>query len=203
MSDTETTSEDIQVDELALLKQRADTLGITYSPRIGIDALKDKIERALSDEGKEDGAAEEDASDAAKVDGVRPMSKAEREAKLRKEIHDEEMKLVRVRIVNLNPAKKDLRGEFLAVANKYLGIVKKYIPYDAASEAGYHVENVLLKQLKERKFNQVKTWRDKRTGKMVIDQKEVPEFAIEILPPLTEEELRDLANVQAAAGAID
>ena len=36
------------MDELELLKQRADTLGIKYSPNIGIDALKQKIEDKLA-----------------------------------------------------------------------------------------------------------------------------------------------------------
>ena len=36
------------MDELELLKQRADTLGIKYSPNIGVDTLKQKIEDKLA-----------------------------------------------------------------------------------------------------------------------------------------------------------
>ena len=202
MSDNDTTEgfgAELMPDELTMLKQRADMMGITYSPRIGVDALRDKIQRKL--DGQEEPAATEEPSMGAQQ-AERPLTKEELEAKLRKEIHDEEMKLVRVRISCLNPDKKDLRGEILTVANKYLGIVKKYIPYDGTSEEGYHVPHCLLTQLRERRFNSIKTYRSKQTGRLVIDQKEVPEFAIEILPQLTEDELKQLAAAQAAAGGV-
>ena len=57
--------------------------------------------------------------------------------------------------------------------------------------------------LQEKKFLQITTVRDKRTGTTRPVTKEVREFAIEILPPLTQEELRELATAQIAAGSID
>lgn len=206
MSDSDTTL-DTPADELALLKQRADILGIGYSPRIGVDALKEKIERKLAEsQGNDAGAAEEPAADAVRVAAPKtsaPLTDGQRKARLRRRMREEEMKLIRLRIVCLNPNKNALQGEIFTVANKHLGIVKKFVPYGEASEEGYHVPNVIYKQLKERKFLEVKTRRDKQTGRIKILQRWVLEFGLEVLPQLTEAELKQLAAAQAAAGGLD
>ena len=209
MSDSDT-SLNMPADELALLKQRADMLGITYSPKIGVDSLREKIGRKLAEPaGNADGAAEEDVSAATPVvKGPNPESEAglsegQRKARIRRRMREEEMRLVRIRVNCLNPNKNALQGEILTVANKHLGIVKKFIPYGEASEEGYHVPHVLYKQLKARKFLDIKTRKDKRTGKTIITQRWVPEFAIEVLPMLTQKELDQLAAAQAAAGGLD
>lgn len=169
------------MDELDLLKQRADTLGIKYSPNIGLDTLKAKIEEALA--------------------GNKPSEPEVAVAKTHHEIrHDMQMnqlKLIRLRITNMNPDKKDLQGEIFTVANKFLGTVRKYVPYGEAAEAGYHVPYVIYTQLKARKFLQVKVHQE-AGGHTRIEQRWVPEFAIEILEPMTQDELNELARKQAA-----
>lgn len=183
------------LDELALLKQRADLMGIGYSSRIGLEALKAKIERKMND-------LPEEAVSASPV-APRGMSKADKEAKLRDEIQKEGLKLIRLRITNLNPNKKDLHGEIFTVANRYLGIVKKFIPYGEVTDGGYHVPNVLYEQLKTRRFLSIRTRRDQKTGEQIVDQNWVPEFALEVLPQLTEAEIAKLAAAQAAAGGVN
>lgn len=208
MIDSDTLNEDLggdtQLDELALLKQRADTLGIGYSPRIGVDALREKIERKLAEPaGNAAGAAAAPASGAELDENNPDMPEAQRKAMMRRRIREEGLKLVRVRISCLNPNKNALQGEIFTVANKYLGIVKKFIPYGEASEGGYHLPHVLYEEIKSRRFLDIKTHRDKRTGKIIITQRWVPEFAIEVLPQLTQKELDQLAAAQAAAGGLD
>lgn len=193
-STDETLNETASADEaLELLKRKADTMGIKYGPRIGVDALRGKINAALNDEPGGDSDDEAEAK-------VETLTKAQREAKMRSEIQDESMKLIRVRIANMNPTKRDLQGEIFTVANRFIGTVCKFIPYGEATENGYHVPKVIYDQLKERKFLQVKT----RTvnGQIVIDQRWVPEFSLEILDPLTEKELKTLAASQAAAAGM-
>lgn len=169
---------------LEQLKRKADTLGVKYSARIGIDALREKINAALIGEVQ---AVEETAV----------LTKEQREIKLRQEILEREMKLVRVRITNLNPAKKELEGELLTVANSFIGDVKKFIPYGEKTDNGYHIPFVLYTELKDRKFLSVRT----RTvnGQIVIEERWVPEFALEVMEQLTPKELTNLANQQAAA----
>lgn len=185
-------------DELTSLKARAKTLGIQFHPSIGVDALRKKVSDHLNDvpETQEAGNTEAVASAAVPL-----MTANESRNARRREVRAEALKLVRLRITNLNPAKKDLHGEFFTVGNDFIGDVKKFIPFGEVSEDGYHVPNVLYKAMKKRKFLQVKTRKDpKRPGHMIIDQKWVPEFALEVLPQLTADELKDLGAAQAAAG---
>lgn len=203
MSDSDTLSNQLNADqedaemaapdELTLLKQRADMLGITYASRIGVDKLKAKIEAKLN------GTKEEGDADEASVDEPE-LTEQQKFMKLREEMLADEMKLIRLRITNLNPNKRELHGEIFTVANKAIGIVKKYVPYGEATEDGYHVPNVIYKQLKERKFLNIRTYRNKTNGEIVVEQTWAPEFALEVLPQLTQEELNHLAAAQAAAG---
>lgn len=163
------------MDELELLKQRADTMGIKYSPNIGVDTLKAKIEEAQAEPVKEQTLGQ-----------------------LRAEANLEEMKLIRVRIANMNPAKADLNGEIFTVANKIIGTVRKFVPYGEATDNGYHIPNVIYKQLLARKFQQVRVIQGKG-GHTSVESKWVPEFSLEVLPQLTQEELNKLASQQAAA----
>ena len=127
------------------------------------------------------------------------VSKAAVNQALRDEIVAREMALVRVRIQNLDPKKANLPGEILTVANEYLGTVRKFIPYGEATDDGYHVPVCLLNQLKERTFVQIKTVKNKNGRGTVTQTADVREFAIEVLPPLTPDELAKLASAQAAA----
>lgn len=114
----------------------------------------------------------------------------------------EQMRLVRCRITNLNPSKKDLPGEIFTFANRILGAVRKYVPYGEATENGYHVPFCIFTQLKEREFVSIKTRKDSR-GRTIVETGMAREFAIEELPPLTEIELARLAAAQAAANGMD
>lgn len=127
---------------------------------------------------------------AAKIAGV---------AQLRNALKADALRMVRCRITNLDPKKKDLPGEVIAVGNRYVGTIKKFVPYGEKTEAGYHIEKILYDELSSRQFLHVKSTQDKRTGQIKVETKYVKEFAIEVLPPLTEQELRDLAAQQLAA----
>lgn len=176
--------------ELAALKARAKTMGLKVSPKIGLERLKAKIEAKLNP------SAEENADPGEETD-------IQRKARIRKKQIAEQMALVRCRIANLNPSKRDLRGEIFTVANKYVGTVRKFIPYGEATDNGYHIPQIIYEQLKARKFLQVNTRNDRSAGnQIVVDQRWVPEFSIEVLPSLTQEELDKLAASQAAAGGV-
>jgi len=176
--------------ELAALKERAKMMGLKLSPKIGLEKLKAKIEAKLNPPVEEDVDPGEETA-------------VQRKARIRKKQIAEQMVLVRCRIANLNPGKRDLRGEIFTVANKYIGTVRKFIPYGEATDNGYHIPRILYEQLKTRKFLQVNTRNDRSAGnQIVVDQRWVPEFSIEVLPSLTQEELDKLAASQAAAGGV-
>lgn len=175
--------------ELDLLKERARVLGVEFSGNIGVETLKKRIELKLS------GEPEEEAS--APVEANRPMTKAEQEMAIREQLHRDKMALVRCRIYNLNPSKRDLHGEIITVRNRFLGTVRKFIPFGEATDNGYHIPKIIYDDLKSRKFQQIST--TKKQGQIDVKTRMVPEYSIEVLPPLTKEELEELALKQAAA----
>lgn len=182
------TAETVVSPEEALnsLKARADLLGIKYKSNIGVEALKTKIEEHLAP--KEDEA---------------PLSRTEQMAAVRREAREKALRLVRVRITCMNPSKKDLHGEIFTVANRYIGNITKFVPFNDESEGGYHVPQALLNVIKARKFLDIRTRANRNNSADIkVSTKFVPEFAIEELPQLTEEELNELKAAQAAKGGV-
>ena len=185
-------------DELSLLKARADKLGVSYSPVIGIEALKNKIAKKLA--GEEDEPKKSKSQDKE----VKPVQAELTVMDRRAQVRQNAMRLVRIRLTNMNPAKSDLMGDFFAVSNKFIGQVRKFIPYNPEFYVnGYHVPQCILDQLKEKEFLSMRTVKDpsvpggERTVTSVIK-----EFAIEELPPLSPEELAQLAADQRARNAL-
>lgn len=122
---------------------------------------------------------------------------------LRQRLYNEQMKLVRLQITNLDPKKADLQGELLAVGNKFIGTVKMFVPYGEITDDGWHVPYIIYKELERRKFLSIRTTKDRRTGQVKVLKSWAKEFSLTILPPLSENELKRLAIAQAAAGSID
>lgn len=186
-------------DELTLLKDRAKLMGIKFSNNIRIESLREKIAAKIA--GVEMPADEP----MNKVNPLAAVGAAQeappvRELTMREILVKDQMKLVRLRIQNLDPKKKDLPGEVLCVANEFLGTVKKYIPYGEASDEGYHVPYCIYTELESRRFQNVRTYTDKGTGQIRIESSWAREFSLEVLPALTQAELAQLAAAQAAAG---
>jgi hypothetical protein len=195
-------------DELEVLKQRATLLGVPFSNNIGVDTLRQRIADKMreNDEGEQQGGEQvaeknplEDVGDAPSETVAAPV----RKLSLRQHLYNTEMRLVRLRITNLDPKKKDLPGEILTVANEYLGTVRKFVPFGEVTDDGFHVEYCLYKLMEARRFLSIRTIKDRRTGHVRVESQMAKEFALEILPDLTPAELAKLANAQKAAGSID
>lgn len=165
------------VDQLRILKDRADLMGISYPKNAGVDKMRELIKAAQEPE------------EVIPEDGDPKQS-------IRQQVYNEAMRLVRVRISNMNPAKADLPGELFTVTNKYLGTVTRFVPY--TEHDAWHVEKCIYDLLEEKKFNQVKAIKT-ANGEILPQSKWVREFSLERLPDLTLEELKILANQQAAA----
>lgn len=174
---TMNTDQDLVMDELATLKARADMLGITYHPSIGLEKLKEKL--AAVQQPKE----EEQPVAVAKAD---PKADA--------------LRLIRIRLSCMNPAKKEWEGEIISVGNSVVGTVKKYIPFNA--DEGWHVPKMLYDYLVEKQCQVFVTIKDSR-GNSVRKGKLIKEFAIDVLPPLTEGELKEMARRQALGRNVD
>ena len=176
-------SEEIQAkSELETLKERADKMGIKYHPNVGVETLRERVNAALSGESTEETKEAEKASE------------KETEGQRKQRMKKEALKLVRVRVTNMNPNKKEWEGEILTVSNAVLGTVKRFVQFNEE----WHVEQIILNAMKERQCQIFPKARGPR-GEQIVKSKLVNEFNIEILPPLTEKELKDLAQRQAMA----
>ena len=171
-------------DQLTALKNRADTLGIKYHPSIGLDTLREKVNAALNEPKKED-----------EVEEVKQETEAQRRARKKKEASA----LVRIRVTCMNPAKRELDGEIITAGNSLVGSFTKYVPYNA--DDGWHVPYIIYKQLLNRECQVFVSEKDDR-GNRVRKGRLIREFAIEVLPPLSQDELHDLAQRQAMSKSV-
>lgn len=178
-------------DELTTLKERADLLGITYHPSIGVEKLRDKINAHL------EGTQEAETAPVVVEEEQAPTGEtlAQRNVRLRKNA----AKLIRVNVTCMNPAKKEWEGEIFTAGNSIVGTYKKYVPFN--TEDGWHVPQIILNQILQRKCQVFYSAKDDR-GNKIRKGKQIKEFAVDILPPLTPEELKDLAQRQAMGNTI-
>lgn len=174
-------------DELTSLKARADMMGISYHPSIGLEKLREKVNNHLSG-----------TKEAVEPVPVEPQkeTQAQRAERKRKEASE----LIRIRVTCMNPAKKEWEGEIISAGNSVVGTFRKYIPFN--SDEGWHVPRIIYNQLVSRQCQVFTTVTDAR-GNKVRRGKLIREFAIEVLPQLTPQELNELAQRQAMAKSID
>ena len=195
-------SEDAQaVDELTFLKERAKVMGISFSNNISLETLRKRIaDKMEGKDGPEVNPLAGDSEIAAITAAPKKLDAKQNALALRKLMHREQMKLVRVRITNMDPKKKDLPGEIWTVANEYLGNVRKMIPYGEQTDDGFHIPYCLFRLLQSKRFLHIRTVKDRVTGVERQEKQWVKEFSLDVLPDLTKEELARLAAAQAAAG---
>ena len=189
------------VDELTLLKERAKQMGISFSNNISVETLRKRISDKM--EGKDEPEVNPLTGDpeiAAITSAPQKLDAKQNALALRKLMQREQMKLVRVRITNMDPKKKDLPGEIWTVSNEYLGNVRKMIPYGEQTDEGFHIPYCLFRLLQSKRFLHIRTVKDRVTGVERQEKQWVKEFSLDVLPDLTKEELARLAAAQAAAG---
>lgn len=181
--------------ELDALKARADMLGLNYHPNIGLEKLRAKVTAAMADEPE---AAEEDSPESAPA-APKVVEETTMQRRIRK--RKEATELVRIRVQCMNPAKKEWEGEIFTAGNSLVGSFSKFVPFTDA-EDGWHVPRIIYNQIIERQCQVFTTVTDAR-GNKSRKGKLIREFAVEVLPPLTAAELKDLAQRQAMAKSID
>ena len=181
--------------KLETLKARADLMGIKYHHKAGVDKLRKLVNDVIN-------TGPDTIEDTEENTGPAPITEFLTAAEfaslnLRKRRRNAGS-LVRVRVVCMNPGKKDWEGEIFSVGSAKLGTFKKYVPFN--SEDGYHVPQIMLDMIKERKCAIFQTVKGPK-GNKIRKAKLVPEFSVEVLTPLSKEELKDLAQQQAMSGA--
>jgi hypothetical protein len=216
-TETETTvsaDKDIQVDELTSLKARATKMGLNFHPNIGLDTLRERINLKLRSADLTDVDME---AGVPNINDVRPSDKVVTEysvteltegyansinpvpltkAQRRNQAIKDANRLVRVRIACMNPNKRDWSGEVITVSNSVVGTFSKFVQFN--STEGYHVPNIILQAIRER-MCQVFVNGTNTQGQKIKRPHLINEFAVEVLPSLTADELKSLAQRQAMA----
>lgn len=182
-------------DELAALKARAEQLGVKYHPSISLDKLREKVNAAIEGNTLPKPPADPQPGDFTPGTEPAPETPGQKRARLKKEA----LKLVRIRVSCMNPAKKEWEGEIFTVGNSAIGSIKKYVPFNV--EDGWHVPHIIYQQIKDRQC-QIFVAGKAKNGVTIRQAKLIKEFSVEVLPPLTEAELHDLAQRQAMSGAV-
>lgn len=209
--------------EMEVLKNQATLLGVPYSPNIGLETLRKRVEDKLNDKAEEEpdpmmaatNATIAPAAPAPKakprgsfytdkecqdmsVEDIKELPAKSRTRVIRVRQRLEQLALIRCQIYCNNPKKNDLRGEIITVGNKYVGTVRKMIPFGEATENGYHIAKILFDALKRRKYQKI-TVTKRPDGTEEVKTQLVPEYTLNVLTPLTEDELKELALRQTAA----
>lgn len=207
----EPSEEDRRKQELDMLRTRCSVLGIPFSnntkdPAVLLAKIKEHNEKLEADAAAasnsqtnttsgEGQSAQNNDTDVEQEEPVKPTKN------IRQFLKEREMRLIRVRISCLDPKKKDLEGEIFTIANQYIGTVKKFVPFGERTDNGYHVPYCILKFMAKRKFTSISS--KTVNGRIVVTTRDVREFSIDELPPLTPEELAKLSAQQAAAAGLD
>lgn len=113
-----------------------------------------------------------------------------------KKFRDEQRKLVRISIKNLDPNDSGIQGVYRVVSNKYLGTFKRYIPYSSPKCPAWHVEWFIVKSLLRDKYFTHKGDKHGTFSPSDTSSKEYEKYSIEILDPLSKEQLNELAQIQ-------
>lgn len=206
VEEVEVSAEETQA-ELESLKARADLLGIKYHPKSGADKLRAKIqmhmenlEEADAEEAEEVVEATAPKKNTIRTKSGKPASQRLTPAQYKKHEFEvrkrEASKLVRIRVTCMNPNKKGWEGEIISCGSAKLGTFKKYVPFNA--DNGWHVPQIIYQEMKDRKYTTFINVKGPR-GESVRRGKLVPEFSIEVLPPLTKNERAELMRQQALA----
>ena len=110
-------------------------------------------------------------------------------------------KLIRVIVRSNNPLKRDHAGDIFTVGNRKLNngkAIKKYIPYN--NEEGWFIPNILYEHLLAAECQIFK--KVVRNGQEFMEPQNIKAFNVEVLPPLTDDEVEKLRVKQKATGSI-
>lgn len=188
-------------EELNLLKAKADSYGVTYHPKIGYAKLAERLADHIKLEEAEakDTAAAELMAKKAVAAGIRAPVAEVSKVKSRLQIAKEDaLRLIRVNIMCMDPMKKEYEGEIFQASNSVVGTVKKMVPFNT----DFHVPQILLNGIREARFQTFVERKDAK-GRVAKEGKLMPTYAVNVLEPLSEKELKELAQRQAMAAGLE
>lgn len=168
-----------QKAELEALRKQADLMEIPYSGNTSLEKLREKVAERL-------GTAEEQ----------------ETEADAYQKLYDEKMRLIHCKVVCLDPMYKNSGGAFVTVSNAVLGSHKWFVPFNTPVELTKWCVDYLQSCIYvDRSEKGVRGSNGLIHSKTVNTDRAA--YNVEILPQLTMEEIKRLADEQTATGRLE
>lgn len=202
----------VEPSELDSLRARADLMGLQYKRTLGVEKMRELVNAAVNAEPNQlpdlKALAEQAVQTqtevtadqlSAAIAAIPTIPKEETLSEKRYRLKQEANKLVRVHIMNMNPARKDWESDTYTVGNTYIGTITRTVPFNV----DWHVEQALLNVLQERECIIFREKKNQQTGQMNVKSVRIKELQIAILPPLTEQEIKELGRRQAMAAGSD
>ena len=153
----------------------------SFLPEPMEDTLPEKIDTEIKPKSKPKSESRElnTANDLYPTDGLSPVQKATR--------------LIRIRVINRDPDESWKKSETVKISTAKFGtLCSRQITFGIIE----HIEYVGLAYLLEKKYNHKTEKKNPQTGESFIEQELRKTFSIEVLEPISESELKTIANRQ-------
>jgi hypothetical protein len=178
-------TDEMEINERDYWKEQANIRGVSYANNITTAKLKELVQARIAEQ------------EAANSGGTRGRQSLEKLAPEVLANIDKATALVRFQINVLDPSKQDWTAITVTAGNANFSPIRRVIPLNAPV---WHAERILVEVLKTMKYAHRKSERHPRLRQHIDNMskpKYLPCFSIVELPPLTEEELKALAEQQA------
>ena len=112
-----------------------------------------------------------------------------------KEFRDQQKeatRLIRCQITSMDPMDKDVSGQIFDLGNQNTGKVSKYIPFGET----WHVPKIILDFMRDATFLSTRMIKGEGNTE-ILEQRYLPKYAINVLPDLTMEERKKLAQISS------
>ena len=169
--------------------------GIELHPATGVNKLRATLQEVLK--GTYKGSVKP--VDTTKI--TKPVTLTKKPVTLTEE--QAALRLIRIIVTPNDPLLNSYPGMIFTVSSSSIlngKAIKKYVPFN--NEEGWHVPHIIYEMIRDRQCQVFTTSRTKN-GIGVRQSKLIKEFAVEVLPDLTEAELAELAQRQAMAKSVD
>lgn len=190
LTNTDVTPEEVDTNSREYWKQEAEKLALSYPNNMPTEKLIALVQSTIK------ARAEVHANAPA-----RGLNKSiGRLAPEVQSMQDTATSLVRFRLTVLDPNKRSATGIFVSAGNDNLAPIKRMIPFNVPV---WHAERIIVEHLKNIKYTALQSRYNDRLKASFDDpgsRKLMPCFLIEELPPLTDEELANLQQLQSQQG---
>lgn len=181
-------------EEIESLHKKLDLMGVKYHHKAGAEKLRALVASTIEEA---TAPVKQEVPDYMPEDSIGLVeTKGARAVRLRREASA----LVRVIVSCMNPEKREWDGEMFSVGNSVVGQYKKYVPFN--NESGYHVPQIILNHMLEK---ECQIWVNKKNarGEKVKVGRLIKELNVQIMSPLSIDELRELGMQQSRSHSID